>query len=1815
MGTFNKGLNRDTSGRDQPKGTWSYAKNALIKREIGGVSNEKGTGTPVELNTGYSIVGIIEVDDYTTIIFSHCAGCGSQTYVGRSEIGIFDHTTAENSAGPGLPGGIDSFGYRCLYNPNKNHEISTYSDPASDIYYRGLDVDLNFHPNNPITGTYRYNSEGDLIIYWTDDNNPPRFLNVTKQRANIQILTGFNTDVLYGKPHTEANRYHSQMLSLSPSSSNIPKISSFEVLFGGSLRTGNYILFVAYEDDKRTRTNYVSFSMPVYITDEPISKNNPYAGDGAVDKVISGKSISWSITKTNPDYKFLKCLVVERHVDSTVAYELDSQDNLPGVNTVTFTGNETASISSPQEAVKDHVHYSKAKTLEILESTHYMGNLESTPTLNYQKYANFIKVTPVMEYVEDFDLLAPITDYNGLNDRDEINIYDFEQLSNSYRNPQWATNKQGYMRDEIYALYIAFIKKDGSMTPAFHIPGREAIGSELQQYKWGGTPPEYHGGDSRPEDISADFQKFEFRDYSSNASNPTGMNYWENKDEYYPDTLDWTIEDANNPGVAVGTLKGEKVRHHHFPRNTKDDGSLSDYKSIHTWLDSTTVPAYVTTTTYTGNYWFLSDDSGSGPWTNEIRVGKISQVNPNCSCAEAGNSGGGWHEYCGSTTTHSGSSPYQLLPSGSIGTNEGVILTTAEVVGQAITFTQNIDGILTNITRNITGVSTPSSGAKAFQIDGTGLSAFTTCSQCCPQSGKRTWSMGNIQGAYEMGTWRIDLDTYHASVTTYHGWRQNVNILGFKLSDLKVPLEMAMDLQGFRVYRAKRRKKDKTILDQSVMIPMMMADGYRYSNYNTKISTWIKVPCRAKTFESGNALGTGFTSYGNLMDASPPFYNITDDINNIANTYHGVSFHGFSMLKNQSSIVPATHFHMQYDLKFDVNDSTNHIWQTRSYTINGPWSISLTTDPIYVTSAGVFMFGLDYQNTAGGGLSHQWPHFITESAKAYCPARSIFNPEGNFGADMVHNVGGETSMIFKLANPGRILGNAVTDATYGTTTDTSSGGTAAAGKTYLTVPATTDTYLTIANLKSVKRNVYNSFDDQELEWTGYEVIGEDFQRFVVHPTNGDWGNFYSTTPVFETEMIYGGDTFLTRYAFRSTWDSNSDAWAPDNKAEWSKSCSYRALYSIIVESVDNINYRHSTGMGTAFFPLYSPKALLYSLEGACVNSLDYRVTVGDSLGYAPGSNASGFSLLTGTFMGDAHFATPSAAGTLGSAKIPFDSCAILDLTAPTGSVYPGNVSQALTLPAGVPEGILYNIAYSQRMDLKTPIPYPKVFTDYTKFPTRIVRSLPDNGVEDGLRLFYSDQYIDIDKSRGYITDIFSLDNLLYIHSESALLKTRGKQKMQTSEGVAAIGSGDIFSQTPEEVIQTTRGYAGSVHLFAGSVTSYGYIWLDYISKTVYRMTDKIEAISDFGLSNWFNDNIPHVLEQYGMNKPPDSHTAGIGFHCGIDYVNNRWILTKREAVPTALFISLFTFDTTTTTDLAICWFEEDEVYKQYTTFSGGFQPIEWSNTSMFTRDLDWTVSFQLDANAWVSYHDYVPSTYISSKNSLFGFSSDMSEINQGLTSPTSNIYEHNVMFAGLNTFTSFYSAATPHSFHIEYVSNKEPSLDKGFYNITYTIDTRVATTAFSTNGLFNAPNSTPKPARFTPGFTSYFVYNDTQISNLYTIQNLVNTRKVGSSWKLNDFRDLASQTLYTNLPSFGANTSLPSGTVPGTVFTNIGQPMILEGGMNLIPNTAVINLSTVWSEQKRFTSKYLKIHLISDNTENILLTLHDSVVGAKPYLR
>ena len=70
----------------------------------------------------------------------------------------------------------------------------------------------------------------------------------------------------------------------------------------------------------------------------------------------------------------------------------------------------------------------------------------------------------------------------------------------------------------------------------------------------------------------------------------------------------------------------------------------------------------------------------------------------------------------------------------------------------------------------------------------------------------------------------------------------------------------------------------------------------------------------------------------------------------------------------------------------------------------------------------------------------------------------------------------------------------------------------------------------LVNLCSYKTNVYKPFDQQKLVWTGYYQAVDSTDRPVSSATRAKGPQ----DPTYKTETVFGGDTYVGRYSFRTT---------------------------------------------------------------------------------------------------------------------------------------------------------------------------------------------------------------------------------------------------------------------------------------------------------------------------------------------------------------------------------------------------------------------------------------------------------------------------------------------------------------------------------------------------------------------------------------------------------------------------------------------------------------------------------------------------------
>tara|TARA_Y100001937_G_scaffold18647_1_gene25721 strand:+ start:9436 stop:15012 length:5577 start_codon:yes stop_codon:yes gene_type:complete len=1849
---FIKGLFKDTGHIDQPEGTWRHAHNMVLNLKDGSVSNEGGTVLDGFLGTNPSrgaqsdkVIGVIEVDDDRAILFvvnvvQSIATTGNPP---RSEIGLWE---------------------KGVYYPIFNPSLGPAGNPT-----QWITNDLGFRESNPINGTFKIDSKGDLLVYWTDDLNPPRAFNVDRQlrESGNGTLAGVNVNMLYGLGPAQIQ--HIDMLNLFPYSGSIPHINIDDqgthqncVIEGGGLLTGVYYLALAYVDDDLVATNFLTVSNPVPIVDEydytlPTNKK-----DGAKEGSQTTKAIKWEISNLNKNYKYLRPVIIRSKGDAQEAFRLNDMVFTTSTTSIVYSGLETQSTGSPSEVIIDTVSYDTAKTIQQLDNILYIGNTTGTKDVGYQKYANNIKLRARVDRIPDFDMFIasvdnlesgwgfyPVNSYGGSigNPGPVIDT----PHTQSYRYVPNLFSRRGYMRDEIYAFYIAFVMNDGSMSYAYHIPGREALGFEkepvdtLSANQFGGLWDDIHK-------VSPEFSKrFHWIDSTVDSiSGPTspnpynallymGMNYWENATEFYPDTENYQVWDAHAAGNngQISTLVNENVRHHHFPSNRNkrmktilDDKKCRTAKTAGTQsnfvLHDTVLTVYDTTGNYLGN---LSSSS----WKKQ----RFTNLNGSGSVPNSNNTADALA--CWSTDTFTADSPMRIRVKFVQWWEQNTGWTTKSFRTRVRTSALDCNGnnvgnwTITDDTNSASPFSSGGScgGAQTdatwdfpgtnFNLFGGGGNAPGACGGGWVelQPGDQVWletkknSSGGV--AYDAATpsqincyasqtqcvqfgdtipcfsvFEIEMKSLALGVDTddLHDAQINHDVqrLGFDLEDIKIPQSIADKVQGFRVYYAKRKHSDRTILGQQIIIPAMYRrallgvceEATSSGSLNQALHAMQTLQTTPEPFYDMHPYADTWTRYPIM-----PYYSengTNDPVGPIVEDERGMnvfSFHDFYLQRTKNSLAAATHIDIQYyvhNLAWN-GSATQQDKRMNTRLMNDPnstsdtvkvkeiwgWDADQNCYPQDVATA-VFM-GCEYVTPS----ARTQPRLLGQKAKTYILGDTIFKGDALGFGGKLFNEFGESAITFRLMDNHAISAYKVRSMpysntigyffdTYGagapelenghygrphdgwhilTTTLDAAGnfnGTGTHSHKYRSMSA-------MVNLKAYKTDVYKSIDNQELVWTGFEVLGAELQEYVFDKdgTMQGSGNTIDTHP----EGIYGGDAHICRHGITPTLKPSNDV---------SSSVPMRAIHYHIVESTDNINFRYSDSDDSLYFPNSVSKLILRES-----GTKDFH-----------------------------HF-----------------------------------------------DNIKYNDNYSELNSIRPAFPLPVRDVIQDDFATRVHRSAKHDTTSliDNYRIFLANQFKDLPKNRGDLWKLSSFNNLLYFHMEESLFAAQGKQQMQMKDGSEAfIGSGDIFAQEPNELIQTDGGFGGTQSHYAAITTRYGYFFVDAASNKVFMMKDSILEISAIGMDEWFKDNLNFELDNYGLNAACvlDNPIIGFGYHAIYDPKFKRIILTKREFTPTQKFIDGWEASGTGVQpcpaypegkirfNSQICRYE---VWGPLKGGGCGWRTIEFTCSSSFFNCGGFTISYYPELGIWGSFHDYIPYIYFNTSTEFYSLTDKYPRpvwaagtnvtSHLGTTFGNAGIWKHNSTEAhgiyyqewkdvtGNITQEEWLTTVDYYDFAIEFIHNEYKTEDTLLSSFGYTLET------------INQENISV----LENGFTSFFVYNTFQISGENNLEYLINTRRIGNNWKVNRFRDMAAAALNTNNYYMSTNINVTGGTNVGTVTTSNVQNMFIYNGMSKTVNAAYLDLTKNWNLQRKFIDKWVGIRLIYNNISNNSLNLYGTSTAVR----
>ena len=455
---------------------------------------------------------------------------------------------------------------------NGTDSIYRCTDNNATLLLKG---DLSLSTDFPVKGEYQYSNNGDLLFVFNDTNNELRMFNADNPYMDLDPTTKEFIDIDEGINKLRLFP-HFKTPVFTHDDSN-PTLQ-------GTLPKGTYHVILSYYIGEHDRLNWSLPSLPFiayksewikfYLlsresnTSATITRKDQYFQDNAEE--ITNNSINLTISNLDTRYSRYKLGIIYRTETSVKAYDLGDFDTTTSKHTITKLSDVELSLD---EVTIPYINVGVVQ--DITKSNDRLDTLgnKTANQIDYQKYANNIKVG----YAVNNDNYYHVPDLPP----DPFDLGDFKYIN--VRTPIW---------DEVYALNIGLVGKDGTVKGIYHIPGRSprqysvftdtdldvvneddpVSASHKENYNINGalnnmdvTAGIYYADSDIKVNIDYYYQLYNTADYYQGGY--AKLAYWENRNESYPDKEDFQVwdVDSNGDGVQIDTLVGERVRHHKMP--------------------------------------------------------------------------------------------------------------------------------------------------------------------------------------------------------------------------------------------------------------------------------------------------------------------------------------------------------------------------------------------------------------------------------------------------------------------------------------------------------------------------------------------------------------------------------------------------------------------------------------------------------------------------------------------------------------------------------------------------------------------------------------------------------------------------------------------------------------------------------------------------------------------------------------------------------------------------------------------------------------------------------------------------------------------------------------------------------------------------------------------------------------------------------------------------------------------------------------------------------------------------------------------------
>jgi len=458
---FQGGMNKDSHPSNlQPSEyieAWNAVQNSKEYGNLYNLSNEKGFSIYSdfkEKKPNNIIIGMFPING-RIVVFSITLFDEIEYKTSSSEVGFIDedsiYKTVINDTNPNI--------YSSGFKPTQQ-QIDSYSDFEF----------LNFNINNQIDCEGRINFNNQLIVYWLDGLNRPRFLEIDRD---------------YELPENKFEGLSRQVLIVdAPNKANVEYERTLDG--GGLLTPGVYQFVVRYFNDvnQYTTFGYICHPIPVVDESESTADRNDYDGVGFNYPLQINKSIELEIQNLDLNFKFFEVIVIY-YSGSSNTFNANVYRSFPIRDTtqkIIYNGEIGESVLL-EELLQVPTSYDTGKHIIQKDGRIFISNLKSNSFLDLQPIANKL----ILAYtIKDKEITT--TGFNNSsnidNDNDEF-FYINSSKDADYKNPNSTFEEKGYLRGEVYDFAIVGINKDNSETFAYHIPAKlvPSVSQQLETYE------------------------------------------------------------------------------------------------------------------------------------------------------------------------------------------------------------------------------------------------------------------------------------------------------------------------------------------------------------------------------------------------------------------------------------------------------------------------------------------------------------------------------------------------------------------------------------------------------------------------------------------------------------------------------------------------------------------------------------------------------------------------------------------------------------------------------------------------------------------------------------------------------------------------------------------------------------------------------------------------------------------------------------------------------------------------------------------------------------------------------------------------------------------------------------------------------------------------------------------------------------------------------------------------------------------------------------------------------------------------------------